>query len=644
MDRRAFLAGGSLSAMSYSLTGCLGNKQTTRSQSPDLVNPKDLPQTIGDITLFDAVSGIPVSGVGLVVGLQGTGGGTPPGEARKQFEEYVMRRIPAENRPTTKAMLDSPNNALVYISGVVPVGSRRNDRIDLALTLPENSRVKSLRGGYLVHSELSHYESKEAVRGFIKNQMGIEPGEGPNALLKGNIAVYAEGPLHAPMTSSEDLAARKKKGKKVVEIKESDENENTDDDILFFRKSFVWQGGRCRYDRPYYLLTNEDNHRAAMTKLISDRINQMVFGAGSGGLAPLAEAKNNVLITLMIPDQYRLNTPHFLRVVRAIPLQRVADQDSYRRKLRDMLQEPATALSAAIRLEALGKKSITILQEALDSPYPVVRFAAAESLAYLNHRSAIKVLGNLCEQHPVLQAFCLTGLASIESEIPAREEMDQLIQSNQPEIRYGVFRALHETDPNIPEIRGEKIMPRFRKDEDGKFIQDPYQHAFYLHINRSDKPGMVHFLSSHRAEIVLFGREPKLIPGAPLTIGEFTVTSNRKEDHCIIARSGSLGQQIKECSLDLASIIRVLGQLGATYAEVVHLIKQASELQSVNCTVVMDALPKAVPIPQLAEHCRKDPKLLQEMELLEAGSDYSESLPQLYDEGELLRTQNLAQK
>ena len=58
MNRRRFLATSSLLALS----GCLWNKQTTRSQLPE---SDEADMSVGDVSVFDNAAGIPLSGVGL---------------------------------------------------------------------------------------------------------------------------------------------------------------------------------------------------------------------------------------------------------------------------------------------------------------------------------------------------------------------------------------------------------------------------------------------------------------------------------------------------------------------------------------------------------------------------------------------------
>jgi hypothetical protein len=620
MDRRAFLAAGS----AFALLGCLGKKQTTRSQRPD---EKDEIRTIGEVTISDQLLGVPVGGIGLVIGLEGTGGGCPPGPVRKQIETYLGKR----GFDSPRAVVDSKRTAVVVVSGLVMPGSRRNDRFDLELSLPAESKVKSLRGGYLALTDLVTYSDRNSVREFL----GTEEGQGSNGnrSLLGSIVAQAEGPLHAPI---DWLSERTEKAEK----NRSEEPFQTE-----VRRGYVWNGGKCLSNRPYYLILNQDFQRAQVAKLVSERVNETFFGANLANDLQIAQPKNNQVVSFFLPPQYRLNLPHFLRVLRAIPLDRPTDMASYRRRLEDMLYEPATTLSAALRLEALGRDSVPSLKIGLESPYPLVRFACAESLSYLGETTPVKELGYLAAEHPALQAYALTALGSMDAEASSIDKLMELTASPSPELRYGAFRAMRECDPTTPQAKGEMLQvvtPREDwENEEGAKRKESTFHSFYLHEIPSNGPALVHLLTSRRAEIVLFGEKPKLLPGTSLNAGEFTVSTKRDQNGCTVSRFSKVSERQEGTSLEIADIIRGLARLGATYREVVEMVKQANEIKGLSCRLAIDALPRGATVKQLAEAGRTDPKMLNEMELLKNGGDDLSTTPTLYDRTLPIANENL---
>src|SRR5262245_24616519 len=102
MNRRDLLA-----AAPLLLSGCfLKNFNTVaRPQLDDSQPEKDAVQTIGDVSAeFDNATDLIVSGFGLVTGLDGTGGSTPPCDARTA----VVERLKRAKKETTSAVVGSP--------------------------------------------------------------------------------------------------------------------------------------------------------------------------------------------------------------------------------------------------------------------------------------------------------------------------------------------------------------------------------------------------------------------------------------------------------------------------------------------------------------------------------------------------------
>src|SRR6185369_8233804 len=172
-----------------------------------------------------------------------------------------------------------------------------------------------------------------------------------------------------------------------------------DDDEPSSRQGKVWTGGRVLLqDRPFILEVNPPSVKTAVG--IAERVNETFHGPGSAS-APIAAAKNDTHVVLNVPGAYRLNMGRFLRVVRLMPLEETPKADSeYAKKLGRQLGEPATCITAALRLEALGPQSIPALKLALFSEEPMVRFAAAESLAYLGSPACADELAKQATEHP----------------------------------------------------------------------------------------------------------------------------------------------------------------------------------------------------------------------------------------------------
>ena len=492
---------------------------------------------IGDITDV-AYSGTDVMGVGLVVGLNGTGGGTPPASAYRDMLENELKRRQIDD---IKGVLSSPNCAMVLLSAVLPPGGK-GEPVDVEVSLPDQSHCTSLRGGYLTMCHLINYDSTDNLKVGFKGQ---------NQSLRGSILVKAEGPVvigespHSGMAEGEDES--QKRGR-------------------------IWGGGICLVSSPIMLIMREQNPH--ISALVAERINQL-YAAHRQGRDAVAVAKTNRQVILDVPMQYRLNIEHFLRIVRAIPLQGTPPIDSqYCKEITDQLLDPARCLSAAIRLEALGEESVPTLKAALTAPSPLTRFAAAHALAYLRKPVCAEELSRLTREQPVFRMLGLTAMASLD-EYACRSRLNEMMADKEPEVRYGAFRALTTLDERAPEVAGVRL-----------------NEAFWLHQVAHDSQPMIHLLTSRRPEVVLFGEPQMLVPPFAFSVGEeFTIVAKKDEAVCTIKRfSLKHGQPVRQCTLNVADVLKNLADIGGGWTDATDLLKKADangrlscELRSLRC-------------------------------------------------------------
>jgi hypothetical protein len=538
-------------------SGCLTPE--TRMQSADDADRLDREsgdvRTIGDISTMSGVDPVPVAGIGLVTRLEGTGGGVPPGAERIALEE-ALKKKGVEN---IKELFNSKTTALVHVAAFVPAGIHKGDSVDVYVTVPDTSRATSLRGGILEECLLYNYASSNAISTMAGNPIGGRS----DATLRGHAWVKAEGSILAGIRPDADP-----------------------DDPPSSKSGVIWSGGKClMQDRAFTIYLNPDQQYARIAMRIAERINETFHTPGmSGSTDEIAHAVSKSTVTLIVPGAYRLNMARFLRVVRLIPLNETPSPESaYAQKLVKQLLDPSTTITAALRLEALGAQSVSALKVGMHSEVPLVRFAAAESLAYLGSPSCGEELGKQVAEQPFVQAFALTALASL-NEAVCRVKLEELLSAAGPETRYGAFRALRARDEHDSLVQGEKIG------------------SFWLHeVARSGSP-QIHYSTSKRAEIVLFGEAPKLVPPFALLAGpEFILRAKEGESTCTISRfTARIGKKSKTCSLEVAEVLRAMAELGGNYADAIELLRQAESCHGLNCALKVDALPKAPTVYDLA--------------------------------------------
>jgi hypothetical protein len=541
-------------------------------------------KVIGEVTTVSNADPQPVSGVGLVVGLEGTGGDPPRGGYLTFLEDQLRKK----NVANIRELLTSPNNSLVLVSAMIPAGAHKEDALDVEISLPPGSRTTSLRGGYLKECALYNYES-------TKN---LSPNyQGANSTLIGHVLAWAEGPLVVGFGDG-DEAARVKQGR-------------------------IWGGGHSKIDRPFYLVFNDDQQRAPLVQRVAERINETFHGPYHGLGGDLAVAETKTYCILRVPVQYKLNLPRYLRVVRLIPLSGApAAHSPYRHTLEEQLLDPAHTVTAALRLEALGPDSIPTLKQGLQSTHPLVRFTCAEALAYLGSPACGEELAKLIESQPMLRAYCLTAMASLDEAV-CHVKLRDLLASPSAETRYGAFRALRALDEREPAVRGEFL-----------------NQSFHLYRAAPDSRGLVHMSSSRRAEVVLFGEEPFLVPPFSFLAGEFTVTAAAHDTRCTLSRlSVRKGTLRRQCSLKLDEVLHNMADMGGTYPEVVELLRDAGKYQALTCPVAVDALPQAPTVEELAQDGGKGQILAADDELLKAQDDFG-ATPTLYDKSRARRQPN----
>lgn len=559
------------------VSGCL--KTDVRSQSED--QPQEARydvRTIGDVTTFANADPLPVGGVALVTGLHGTGSAPRKGNLRSTLEKQLQTaRI-----PNIKSLLDSKDTALVVVSTEIPPGARPGDKLDIEVRLPPGSRTSSLQGGYLQYCPLKTY----ARAGDLSSRFA---GSGIN--IQGRTVAVAQGQL-------------------LVGI-------GTQNDPERMRRGFLWGGAKCKVPRPFHLILDPEYQEARLAMEVAERVNATFQDDLRGAPKEMARAKDNVLIFLGVPAQYRRNLQRYLRIVRAIPLSgQFARGNSekptkpYRVQLAEDLLEPQMALKAALRLEALGRDSEDLLKPGLKSKDPYVRFFAAEALAYLGSSSSVDQLAESVKTQPVFRSYALTALASLDESITL-DQLRRLAQSDlDDETRYGAFRALRALSKQDPIVQGQNL-----------------NGSFYLHHVSADGNPMVHLSMRKRPEVVVFGARPRLIPPFSLLAGEFTVTANENEAACTI-KHYDVGDKVKDSlskdksgisearvPLVLEQILITMAKQGASYSDVLEMIRQAEEINCLSCRVRRDALPQRVTVRQLVKAGEERGRLINDPNL-----------------------------
>jgi len=490
---------------------------------------------LGKYTNIAGLNPIVIEGVGLVTGLDNTGGNPPPSVLLTTLLDDMRKR----GVKNPHQILRSPTTSLVMVRAYLPPLIKKGDEFDIEVRLPGNSEATSLQGGYLLETILS--------------EQAIVPGQG---LMKGHVFAKAQGPI---LTSVDP------------------DNQGSDAGIM--KRGKILGGGISLKERDLSLYLRNDYRSVRMSRRIATAIGQRFHHFDEHGLKEaLAEAKTDQKIVLKLHPRYQQNHARYLQVIRNIALKESTVAKRLRlQQLKERLHNPATSELASLQLESLGAKTIPILKSGLKHDNLEVRFHAAQALAYLGDGSGVAVLGEAAREEPAFRVFAFAAL-SIINDTDSREVLRDMMSEKSSETRYGAFRSLSSMDLNDAFIRGQNLGGQFQ-----------------FHVLNTTGDPMVHLTHRRKAEVVLFGTNIRF--RAPLLLkagNHIMVTARDGSDEVIVSRY-EVGEedQRKHVSLDVADVIRAVVDLGGNYPDVAQMLVQADLSNSIEGQIEVDALPQS---------------------------------------------------
>jgi hypothetical protein len=409
---------------------------------------------------------------------------------------------------------------------------RKGDRFDVAVEVPSDCDTSSLTGGWLMETRLAEM----AVLG--------------SRVRDGHVLGMAEGALLVDPVSHGTLDSKSK------------------------LRALVPGGGVSLTTRPIGLVILPEHRSIALSKRIGDSINARFHAVIKGSRRGVATPKTDRFIELEIPASYRQNLARYVRVVRSVAV--VEPQGGRQARLELLgrqLNDPVTAPSAALRLEAIGKDAVVTLKKALGSKDPEVRFAAAEALAYLGEPMAAEPLAEAAATLRASRPAALAALASMD-DANGIDALQSLLASASAETRYGAFRSLWKMDSSIPLVKGEKLAD-----------------ACTLHVLDVGGPTLIHATRMHHPEIVLFGTEHPLADGLRAEAGSAIVVAVEGGTASCTRFTPGEPDRAEEVPARVDEVLRAIARLGATYPDVVQLLQQAVAQHALSARLAFDAVP-----------------------------------------------------
>jgi flagellar basal body P-ring protein FlgI len=491
---------------------------------------------LGDYISVTGNNLVALRGVGLVTGLDGTGGDPPPSHLRSELlREMARRKIPNASK-----ILADPSTAMVIITAYLPAMVREGQKFDVRVALPPNSEATSLKGGWLLETRLAE---EQAVAG--------------QATLKGHQYGIAHGAILTALGDSDAIKNSK----------------------AMLRRGSIPGGATSRTDRDLEVNIRGEFRGLKTSKRIQNAISTRLSTYNRfGQRIPMAEAKTDTQVELMVHPLYRNNFPRYQQMIRSIAFREteVARRMRLESLARDVLK-PERAATASLRLEAIGKDAIPFLKAALASSEPEVRFHAAQALAYLEDGSGVDVLKQAVIDEPAFRVYGLAAL-SVVQDANAVIALRELLSDESLETRYGAVRALKENTPG-----------------DSALGTTEFPHQFVLHAIECSGPTAVHVVRYRAPEVVVFGANQELRLPTFLNVGNRISIMGEAGTSKVAITKYSLDAPPKrvESSTQLTEIIHAVASLGANYPDIVQMLLEAESQHNLAGELGIDRLPQA---------------------------------------------------
>ena len=545
-------------ALFAGLAGCQQDPPKPKLPTYPVIDTRPVPPfmngSIYQITNLQNDQPFVVSGWGLVVNLQGTGGSTQVSNNVKAYMAKEMERkgFGSKLRPeyehiSPEAVINDRNAAIVAVYGWIPPGARKGQMFDIALKA-EALEATSLARGTLYDCDLT-----------------IDGANPQNPFRKVNVWATAYGPVFVnpavalnfnPVTAG---AAQKT-----------------------LRTGTIIGGGRVTSDRPLLLRIRQPERR--MARAIEQRVGQVFH------VDRVCTAYDEAYCQLWVPPQFEGDWDHFAKLVQHIYVQGGSEAFS-RAKAKELVVEakkPGAPLQdISYCWEGLGSIAMPDIAPLLVDGPEDVRFAAARAAAYIGDPSgaAERTLYDIARtSHSSFQLAAVQVLGRIPNTRAINQLLRDLLDADETTVRIEAYNILARAgDPSIQ----SQVIGFSGQSTRQKFILD--------FVNSHGKP-LLYATRSGVPRLAIFGSVPELT--LPLTFSALdnclTISSQPVgRDVTIFYRSAQLKRPVLMASPpDVADIVARLagqmddgtGRLDFTYAEILAILQGMSDQHKLQVT------------------------------------------------------------
>lgn len=433
--------------------------------------PPVLRGTIGAEASIRGTDPVLVSGLGIVVGLNGTGGGEYPQAVLAHMEREVAKggigkggvAVGELEGTSPQQFLRSPDIAIVIVQAVIAPGAPTDSRFDVFVTTLPGSSVTSLEGGTLWTTELRI--GQPSLVGAVRTRKLAEA--------RGPIFI---NPFSEPAggLSGDSIGLTRTRGR-------------------------VLGGGRVTDPLKMQLVMDDESHSRART-LVS-AINSR-FPRGPGDEDPTARGRGSdgggesryQSVAINVPNAFREDPAEFLQLLRYTRIDQSFPQEFAKRYVDELKENPVLASDLSWSLQAIGKTALPFLAPMYEYPEIVPRMAALEAGAKLGDQRTAPHLVRLAQTAPPgLRAQAIELLGRLPRNPNVNFSLRGLLGAEELDVRVAAYEALYKLqDPLIQQeaMGHDRLLPKF-----------------LLETVPSSEP-MVYVTQQGRPRIVLFGAGP----------------------------------------------------------------------------------------------------------------------------------------
>lgn len=436
---------GAILVSSLSMSGCGENwrrfrdrkkpipKQQISSSTITRDIPSSLRGTIGAEARITGTEQTLVSGIGFVVGLNGTGGLTIPEQYAAHLERLMgLNGVTVANdqanskisRKSPRQLLRDPNTAAVIVQAAVPSGARQGESFDIYVRA---INATSLEGGQLWTTE-----------------MRIGP---PSAFgdPQARIIAKANGPIF--------LNPFAEPGGQF--------------DGITRDVGRILDGGAVTFPTQIEIILDNPSHQRA--RQIASAINS-AFPASRADKGITARGRDETLIQVQIPRRYLDRRAEFIDLLSHITIDQAYPEIYARKYALTMSSEPYLAGDMSFCLEALGERAMPFISDLYTHADAAPRLAALRAGAAMGDSRVVKHLREIAiDTNSRYRTDAMSLMSTIDESLLVDTTLRDLLSSPELAIRIEAYESLME---RAQRSRKAQLRRRIQTNPDGRGVSE----------------------------------------------------------------------------------------------------------------------------------------------------------------------------